>query len=150
MKITVPILQQLNKDYNEGATVSELSVKYDVTKNTINNYIWVKRAYRKLTDKQIKEMNKLYNKGATMKDLGVKYNVSYVTIHNYITSPREIKGSRKDIKNVTMEIVKEINRLYNKGYSMSAVGKLLKISSSTVCKYVWKPRVQGLVMEIMV
>lgn len=44
---------------------------------------------------------------------------------------------------VTIPILQEINRLYDKGYNMATIGKMLNLGHNTICKYVWKPRPKG-------
>ncbi|MBZ9608666.1 winged helix-turn-helix transcriptional regulator [Clostridium estertheticum] len=51
-KITVKLIQEFNRLYNEGLTLKVIAKRYNVTSGTINNYIWVhrKRGRRKLED----------------------------------------------------------------------------------------------------
>lgn len=51
--------------------------------------------------------------------------------------------SRAGKTNVTIKIEQEINRIYNKGYSMATVGEKMGLARGTICKHVWKPRLQG-------
>lgn len=51
---------------------------------------------------------------------------------------------------VTTEKVQEINRLYNNGYNMAEIGKMLNLGHSTVNNYIWKPRSRGSVGKWLV
>ena len=39
MKVTIPIIQELNKLYNEGQTLRQLAVVFKLDKHTVGNYI---------------------------------------------------------------------------------------------------------------
>ena len=104
----------------------------------------------KITVPIIQELNQLYDAGATMKELANKYNVSSVTIHNYVWKPRKTRGGRENAKNVTKDMIKEINRLYIKGYNMVMISKIVGVGNSSVCRYVLEARPQGTKTEIRV
>ena len=105
---------------------------------------------RVITVPIIQELNKLYDAGATMKELANKYNVSSVTIHNYVWKPRKTRGGRENARNINEATIKEINRLYVKGYNMLMVSKMVGVGNSSVCRYVLEARAQGTKTEIRV
>ena len=41
--VTIPIIQEINKKYNEGLTMKSLAKMYGLTENTIGKYIWESR-----------------------------------------------------------------------------------------------------------
>ncbi|WP_143331274.1 helix-turn-helix domain-containing protein [Clostridium peptidivorans] len=44
---------------------------------------------------------------------------------------------------VNIQIIQDINKLYNRGYNMKQLGEKFKLSPTTVNKYVWEPRNRG-------
>jgi len=98
---------------------------------------------QKITMPILKELNELYDAGATVKQLMKKYNVCKKTITNYIWNMRceaDVEPVYLDDK-AQMKI--EINEVYNEGFTMKETAKLLRLSTSTVCKYVLNKRKQG-------
>jgi len=94
----------------------------------------------KVTIPITQEINKLYDAGESINQIAIKLNLSDVTIYNYVWKPRIHISKRFENIEVKNKIVQEINELYNKGFEMIPIAKKLKVSYSTVQKYVLKPR----------
>jgi len=94
-KVTMEIIQEINKLYNSGLKIKEISPKFNLSNSTVGEYIHKPRHHgsgrigpRKVSDKTIQLINKLYDNGEVMKNIGIKLNLSTTTIWKYVESVR--------------------------------------------------------------
>ena len=109
-------------------------------------------APRKISDEARQRINEMYADSISSIKIAKLLNISASTVVSILTSLRknnlaiqsgyfliEVKRRKKfEIKDL-----QEMNRLYNAGATMEELGIMHGINTSSVGRYIWKPRHKG-------
>ena len=95
MKVTIKMIKQINKLYDNGQTMRQLAKTYNLSKDTVANYVWNPRKSKSgrlnasnVTTQIINEINTLYNNGNTMKMVAKTLKLSSSTIGKCVINAR--------------------------------------------------------------
>ena len=92
-KVTISIMQQLNKAYDNGANELEIAVQFGLSQPTVAKYIWKPRKASGgkpiMTKEALLEINYLYDMGYNMKMVANKMGFSSSSVCNYVWNPRK-------------------------------------------------------------
>ena len=103
-KVTISIMQQLNKCYDAGANELEIAAQFGLSQPTVSKYIWKPRKAtggrnqdHRVTKEEIMEINRLYDDGYNMKMVADKMGISNSSVCSYVWNPRR-SGTKTEIK----------------------------------------------------
>ncbi len=160
---TPEFIEKAISEYRSGKQIYVIAKELECSATALNRYLKQQANYDEIeqehiqnnqgvaivTEDKVKQIVQLYREGMLCKDIAKKVGCADSTVSRYLKeqedydslavehyskSTRSRKGMRKSV--ITAEMIDKMIKLYREGYPYDYIAKMLKISGTTVSKYI--------------